>query len=56
MEKEQMDPMDLQLKSAAIGAVTPTDEEMAKINQYTLEDLKAEDVFTFKVEIGRAHV
>lgn len=60
MEKEQMDPMDLQLKSAAIGAVTPTDEEMAKINQYTLEDLKAEDVFTFKVvmcdnEIDRDH-
>lgn len=60
MEKEQMDPMDLQVKSAEIGAVTPTDEEMAKINQYTLEDLKAEDVFTFKVvmcdnEIDRDH-
>lgn len=61
MEKEQKGLMEeLQLKSAAIGSVTPTDEEMAKINQYTLEDLKAEDVFTFKTvmcdnEIDRDH-
>ena len=46
MEKEQKNlTEELQLKSAEIGSVTPTDEEMAKINQYTLEDLKAEDVF-----------
>ena len=63
MEKEQKDLMqeqDLQLKNAEIGTVAPSDEEMAKINQYTLEDLKAEDVFIFKVamcdnEIDRDH-
>lgn len=61
MEKEQKNlTEELQLKSAEIGSVTPTDEEMAKINQYTLEDLKAEDVFTFKTvmcdnEIDRDH-
>lgn len=61
MEKEQKDlTLDLQLKSAEIGSVAPTDEEMAKINQYTLEDLKSEDVFIFKVamcdnEIDRDH-
>lgn len=61
MEKEQKSLMEeLQLKSAEIGSVSPTDDEMMKINQYTLEDLKAEDVFIFKVamcdnEIDRDH-
>lgn len=61
MEKEQKDLVeDLQLKNAEIGSVSPTEDEMAKINQYTLEELKSEDVFIFKVamcdnEIDRDH-
>ncbi len=40
------------IKAAQIGLDQTTDDDMAKINQYSLETLKAEDVFTFKVMAG----
>lgn len=40
------------IKSAEIGLAKATDDDMAKINRYTLEELKAEDVFTFKLMAG----
>lgn len=39
-------------KSAEIQIQDVTDEDLRKINKYTLSPLKAEDVFTFKTIIG----
>lgn len=36
-------------KVASVQAATVTDEELAKINKFTLEPLEAKDVFAFKV-------
>lgn len=46
-------------KAASLGTQEVTEEELKEINKYTLEPLKAEDVFTFKAvlcdnEIDRA--
>ena len=40
------------VKSAEIELQDVTEEDLRKINQYTLSPLKAEDVFTFKTIIG----
>lgn len=37
------------IKSANVSALEVTDDDMRKINKYTLKPLKAEDVFVFKV-------
>ena len=39
-------------KAAQISEQSVTDEELAKINKYTLSPLKAEDVYTFKAMVG----
>lgn len=40
------------LKSAEVSVQSVTDDDLKKINKYTLEPLKAEDVFAFKVMAG----
>ncbi len=42
----------LLVKSADISPNDVTDDDLRKINKYTLSPLKAEDVFTFKTVIG----
>lgn len=38
-------------KTAAIGALAVTDAELAKINAYTLDELKGDDVYLFKIGV-----
>lgn len=38
-------------KTASVGALSVSDEELDKINSYCLEPLKAEDVFLFKIAV-----
>lgn len=40
------------LKSAEVAIQDVTDEDLKKINKFTLSPLKAEEVFTFKVTMG----
>lgn len=42
----------LLLKSASVELQDVTSEDLRKINKFTLSPLKAEDVFTFKVNVG----
>lgn len=42
----------LLLKSASVELQEVTSEDLRKINKFTLSPLKAEDVFTFKVNMG----
>lgn len=39
------------LKTAAIGALTASEEDLKLINQYALEPLEADDVFLFKISV-----
>lgn len=39
------------LKTAAIGALTASEEDLKLINQYALEPLEADDVFLFKLSV-----
>lgn len=38
-------------KTATVDALAATDDELKKINAYTLEPLKAEDVYLFKIAV-----
>ena len=38
-------------KTAKVGALTATEDELKKINAYTLEPLKEEDVYLFKIAV-----
>ena len=38
-------------KTAAIGALTATDEELAKVNAFALNELSADDVYLFKIGV-----
>lgn len=39
------------LKTAAIGALTASEEDLKLINRFTLEPLEADDVFLFKISV-----
>ena len=41
-------------KTATVDALAATDDELKKINAYTLEPLKAEDVYLFKIQLNRS--
>lgn len=40
------------IKSAMVKSLKPSDDDMKKINKYTLEPLSPDDVFVFKVVMG----
>lgn len=50
-ETEKTEREGLVIKSANVSVQEVTDEELKKINKFTLEPLKAEDVFTFKMSM-----
>ena len=57
--KRDIDSLGMMQKAASLSTQEVTDDELKAINKYTLEPLKAEDVFTFKAvlcdnEVDRA--